>query len=78
MRMRVCYLDCHKAELCCYLRVHIETYYVNYSCFTSICDIFTDSPSYIFILKPSSHKENTILFRAFIDILMEFDTGHIS
>jgi hypothetical protein len=37
MRMRVCYLDCHEAERCCY---------VHYSCFTSICDLFTDSPSY--------------------------------
>jgi hypothetical protein len=24
MRMRVCYLDCHVAGLCCYLVVHIE------------------------------------------------------
>jgi hypothetical protein len=23
MRMRVCYLDCHEAELCCYLVIHI-------------------------------------------------------
>jgi hypothetical protein len=24
MRMRVCYLDCHEAELCCYLVIHTE------------------------------------------------------
>jgi hypothetical protein len=24
MRMRVCYLDCHEAGLCCYLVKHIE------------------------------------------------------
>jgi hypothetical protein len=24
MRMRVCYLDSHEAEMCCYLVVHIE------------------------------------------------------
>jgi hypothetical protein len=24
MRMRVCYLDCHEAGLCCYLVIHIE------------------------------------------------------
>jgi hypothetical protein len=24
MRMRVCYLDCHEAELCCCLVIHIE------------------------------------------------------
>jgi hypothetical protein len=24
MRMRVCYLDCHGADLCCYLVIHIE------------------------------------------------------
>jgi hypothetical protein len=46
MRMRVCYLDCHEVGLCCYLVIHIETYYVHYSCFTSICDLFTDSPWY--------------------------------
>jgi hypothetical protein len=43
MRMRICYLDCHEAGLCCYLVIHIETYYVYCSCFTSICDLFTDS-----------------------------------
>jgi hypothetical protein len=25
MSMRVCYLDCHEAGLCCYLVIHIET-----------------------------------------------------
>jgi hypothetical protein len=39
MGMRVCYLDYHEAELYCYLVI------VHYSCFTSICDLFTDSPS---------------------------------
>jgi hypothetical protein len=24
MRMRICYLDCHEAGLCCYLVIHIE------------------------------------------------------
>jgi hypothetical protein len=24
MRMRLCYLDCHEAGLCCYLVIHIE------------------------------------------------------
>jgi hypothetical protein len=24
MRMRVCYLDCHEAGLCCYLVIHTE------------------------------------------------------
>jgi hypothetical protein len=24
MRMRVCYLDCHEAELCCHLMLHVE------------------------------------------------------
>jgi hypothetical protein len=39
MRMRVCFLDCHEAGLCCYL--------VHYSSSTYICDLFTDSPSYV-------------------------------
>jgi hypothetical protein len=34
-------------RLCCYLVIHIETCYIHYSCVTSICDLFTDSPSYI-------------------------------
>jgi hypothetical protein len=24
MHMRICYLDCHEAGLCCYLVIHIE------------------------------------------------------
>jgi hypothetical protein len=24
MRMRICYLDCHEARLCCYLVIRIE------------------------------------------------------
>jgi hypothetical protein len=47
MGIRVCYLACHEAGLCCYLVIHIENYYVRYSCFTSICDLFTVSPSYL-------------------------------
>jgi hypothetical protein len=46
MRMRICYLDYHEAGLGCYLVIHIKTYYVHYRCLTSICDLFTDSPSY--------------------------------
>jgi hypothetical protein len=45
MRIRVRYLDCHEAGLCCYLVMHTENPYLHYSCFTSICDLFTDSPS---------------------------------
>jgi hypothetical protein len=41
MRMRVFYLDCHEAGLCCYLVTDIENLLVHYSCFTCICDIFT-------------------------------------
>jgi uncharacterized membrane protein len=26
MRMRVCYLDCHEAGLCCYLVIRMENY----------------------------------------------------
>jgi hypothetical protein len=44
LRMRVCYLDCHEGGLCCYL-VTQKPYYVHYSCFTSICVLFTDSLS---------------------------------
>jgi hypothetical protein len=46
MRIRVCYLDCHDAGLCCYLVVQ-KTYYIHYSYFISICDPFTDSSSQI-------------------------------
>jgi hypothetical protein len=42
MRIRVCYLGCHAAGLFCYLVMCIH-----YSCFTSICVLFTDFPSYI-------------------------------
>jgi hypothetical protein len=46
MRMRACYLDCHKAGLC-YLVIHTGNLLRPFSWFTSICDIliFTDSPS---------------------------------
>jgi hypothetical protein len=44
MHMRVYYLDCHEAGLCCYLVNHSD--YIYYSSFTSICDLFTDSSSY--------------------------------
>jgi hypothetical protein len=44
--LHVCFLDCHEAGLCCYLVIHIENYYIHHNCFTSICDLFTDSPSY--------------------------------
>jgi hypothetical protein len=49
MRMRVCYLllDCHDAGLCCYLVIHTENLLHPYSRFTPICDVFTDSPSYM-------------------------------
>jgi hypothetical protein len=50
MCMHICYLDCLEAELCCCLVIHIENlwhlFYYYGSCFTSICDLFTDSPSY--------------------------------
>jgi hypothetical protein len=46
MRMRELYLDCHEVELCCPNYWYTQkTYYVHYRCFTSICDLFTDSPS---------------------------------
>jgi hypothetical protein len=44
MRMRVCYLDCHEDELCCYLVIHVDNLLVHYFCFTSTCDLFTNSP----------------------------------
>jgi hypothetical protein len=40
MRMRVCYIVIQKI------------YYVNYSCFTSICDLFTDCASYMLVFIP--------------------------
>jgi hypothetical protein len=45
LNMPVCYLDCHEVGLCCCLMIQ-KTYYIHYSCFTSICDLFADSPSY--------------------------------
>jgi hypothetical protein len=53
MRMRVCYLDCHEVGLCCYLVIY---YYIHYSCFTSICDVFTDSPSYVSVYSVRSFR----------------------
>jgi hypothetical protein len=61
MSMRVCYLDCHEPGLCCYLAIYIETYYVHYSCFTSICDLLTDSHVELIIVtaeKSSSPTDN--------------------
>jgi hypothetical protein len=53
MRMRVCFLDYREGGLCCYLVIHIKTYYVHYRCFTSICDLFTDF-SYLHVLLTSA------------------------
>jgi hypothetical protein len=47
MHMRVCYLDCHEAGLCCYLVIHIETYYGHYSGFTSILTYLLSLPCII-------------------------------
>jgi hypothetical protein len=45
MRMRVYYLDCHEASLCCYLVIHIENLLRQLQrSFSSICDLFTDFP----------------------------------
>jgi hypothetical protein len=42
MHMLICYLDYHEVGLCCQLVIHIEkTHILHYSCFTSICDLFT-------------------------------------
>jgi hypothetical protein len=38
MPMSVCYVDCVKAGLCCYLVILIESYSVHVSWFTFICD----------------------------------------
>jgi hypothetical protein len=54
MRMRVCYLDYHEAGLCCYLVIQ-KAYYVYYNCFTSIYDLFTDSPSYLQLERTKDH-----------------------
>jgi hypothetical protein len=56
MRMRVFYLDCHEAGLCCYLVIHIG---VHCSCFTSIYALFTDSPSYVHDFSRKSWREET-------------------
>jgi hypothetical protein len=45
--MRVYYLDCHEAGLCCHLVIHTENVLHPLQLFYSICDLFTDSPSYI-------------------------------
>jgi hypothetical protein len=45
MSMRVCYLDYMKLDCAAAQWYRQKTYYVNYSCFTSICEQFTDSPS---------------------------------
>jgi hypothetical protein len=44
--MRICYLDSHEAGQCCYLVIQ-KTYYVHYSCFSSICGLFIEFPSHI-------------------------------
>jgi hypothetical protein len=44
--MRICYLHWHEAGLCCYLVTHMENLLCPLELFTSICDLFTDSPSY--------------------------------
>jgi hypothetical protein len=49
MRIRVCYLDCHEAGLCCYLVIHIESHLRPLQLFSSIWDLFTGSPSYTLI-----------------------------
>jgi hypothetical protein len=41
-----CYLDCHETGLCCYLLIDIENLLHLLQLFPSICDLFTDSPSY--------------------------------
>jgi hypothetical protein len=45
LRMCACYLDCHEAGLCLPNNTQ-KNVYVHISCFTSICDLFTDSLSY--------------------------------
>jgi hypothetical protein len=47
MCMRVSYVDCHEAGLCCLPSDDTQkTYDVYYSCFTFIYDLFTHSPTY--------------------------------
>jgi hypothetical protein len=43
MHMRLCYLDCHGLDCAVTQYYTHKTYYVHYSCFSSICDLFTDS-----------------------------------
>jgi hypothetical protein len=64
MCMRVCYLDCHEVGLYCYLVIHMENlYFIHYSSFTSICDLFTNSPSYL-ILHKFSHSTSDVTLPA--------------
>jgi hypothetical protein len=51
MSMHVCYLDCHEGGLWCYLVIYTENILRHYSCFTSICDVFTDSLSLVHTYK---------------------------
>jgi hypothetical protein len=60
MRTHVCYLDCHEAGLSFYLVIYWKTYYVHYSCFISICVLFTDSPSQLHILESGAISDLTI------------------
>jgi hypothetical protein len=46
MRMRVWYLDCHEAGLCCSLVIRIQNILRPLQIYTSICELFTDSSSY--------------------------------
>jgi hypothetical protein len=68
MRMRPCYLDCHEDGLCCYLVLHIENLLRHYSCFSSICDLFMDSPSQlVIILRIMQHKYTLWLKGRFLE-----------
>jgi hypothetical protein len=57
MRMRVCYPDCHEAGLCYYyLVIHIENLLRLLQRFSSICDLFADSPScFSTAFQPDTH-----------------------
>jgi hypothetical protein len=46
MRMRICYLDCHEAGLCCYLVIHIEILLRLLQLLYFHCDLFTAAPSH--------------------------------
>jgi hypothetical protein len=67
--MRVCYLDGHEARLCCYLVIQ-KTYHAHYRYFTCICDLFTDSPSYI----QSNHRSSIIIVNLNVAIHESHDT----